>query len=209
MSYSQAGQDLWALRCTNWATNGYYVDLGAHDGLQHSNSALLDLEYGWQGLCVEANVLVAQVCAYNRPNATVVNAAVAGYEGVVRFHDQWITSDGSGVEVRCAPLKTILDENNARKTIDYMSIDIEGMEYDMLAAFDFDAYRVHLMTVEHNLYADGPAEKDRIFDLLSSKGFIRCVEDAICLDPVYYGSKYEDWYYNASFYPGVGYDTQL
>lgn len=203
-SYAQAAQDTWALRCNHWATNGFYVDLGAHDGINHSNTALLDLEYGWQGICVEANEAVAEVCRQNRPNAQVVTAAVSDHEGTIHFWDQWETQDQLSPVVRCATLQTILDECGARKTIDYktidyMSIDIEGMEYDTLAAFDFDAYHVHLLTVEHNLYAHGPTEKDRIYELLTSKGFVRTVNNAVCLDAAYAGSEYEDWYVHPVF----------
>jgi hypothetical protein len=60
---------------------------------------------------------------------------------------------------------------------------------------------VILMTVEHNLYADGPAHKEAIYRFLAEHGFDRVVDNAPCLDPnpLYYMQPYEDWYMNSAF----------
>ncbi len=200
-SYSQAAQDTWVLRCLDFKRGGFYVDCGAYDGLEHSNSALLDFEYGWTGLCVEANQDYARACAQNRPNARVLNLAVSDSEGTIHFRNQLPSLDSSAPVVRCAPLQTILEECNAPSVIDYLSLDVEGFEAKVLRSFDFDRYQINLMTVEHNLYVDGPAFKQEIADILLRKGFIRCVENAICLDAVYAGSAYEDWWINPKMIP--------
>ncbi|MBK7635080.1 MAG: FkbM family methyltransferase [Saprospiraceae bacterium] len=53
--------------------------------------------------------------------------------------------------------------------IDYLSIDTEGSEYDILSSFNFDRYTFGIITVEHNY----TAYRDRIKDLLESKGYRR------------------------------------
>lgn len=202
-SYAQAAQDVWALRCNHFATGGFYVDLGAYDGLESSNTAAMDFEYGWSGICVEANKQYYDRLVNNRPNSVNVHAAVCDHEGVLYFDAQWPTQDTSGTPTRCTTLQAILDENGARRTIDYMSVDIEGFEYAALSTFDFSAYRVHLLTVEHNLYCDGPFNKDRMFELLTSRGFTRVVEDAPCLGAGYEGLPFEDWFCHNDYLPNV------
>ena len=91
-----------------------------------------------------------------------------------------------------------MEKNSAPKIVDYLSIDVEGSEFDILKDFDFNKWQINLITVEHNLYLDGDFNKKRLFNLLSQNNFKRVVEDAPCLDkhPSVYKKPYEDWYLN-------------
>ena len=53
ISSSQLGQDLWVIDTMKYKKNGYFVDLGALDGLTHSNTLMLENKYSWSGICVE------------------------------------------------------------------------------------------------------------------------------------------------------------
>jgi hypothetical protein len=62
------------------------------------------------------------------------------------------------------------------------------------------------MTVEHNLYCDGPENKNKIYDLLTSRGYVRVQEDVVSLDnsnPIWYLQPYEDWYVHESIIGGL------
>ncbi|HEX7947688.1 MAG TPA: FkbM family methyltransferase, partial [Phenylobacterium sp.] len=72
-------------------------------------------------------------------------------------------------------------ERGAPRRIDYLSLDTEGSELDILAAFDFDAWDVRLITVEHN-HTD---RREAVFDLLTGKGYARKFESL---------SRVDDWY---------------
>jgi hypothetical protein len=195
--YSQAGQDQWVVD-TLGDHVGYFVDVGAYDGVQTSNTFALE-QMGWTGVCIEASPAVAAACASNRRCVTVARA-VAERSGWVWMLGDRIVHHG-GVQVAAATLTEILDSVNAPGQIDYLSLDIEGGEMIALRGLDFDRYTVTLMTVEHNLYADGPAHKDEIYEFLTDHGFERVVNNALCLDPnpMYYKQPYEDWYMNAAF----------
>lgn len=197
--YSQAGQDQWVVD-TLGDRVGYFVDVGAYDGIQTSNTFALE-QMGWDGVCIEASPSIAAACASNRRCHTVAQA-VAASEGMAWMLGDRIVEHG-GVQVPSATLTEILRSVRAPATIDYMSLDIEGGELIALEGLDFDRYTVILMTVEHNLYADGPAHKDAIYDFLTGHGFDRIVNNALCLDPnpMYYRQPYEDWYANRSFMP--------
>lgn len=198
--YSQAGQDRWVDTMTGGRLGGFFVDLGAYDGVQTSNTLGLVEERGWSGLCVEANPDYYDALVRNRPESFLVHAAVAGSIGLLHWAHQQATADLLAPTVPAKTLGQLLDEANAPERVDYLSIDVEGMEFEVFEAYDFSR-RVDLLTVEHNLYCDGPANKNRLHALLTSRGFIRVVEDAPCLDPnpLYYLQPYEDWYANAAF----------
>lgn len=194
--YSQAGQDQWVVE-TLGDRPGYFVDVGAYDGVETSNTFALERHLGWTGVCIEASPAIAAACASNRTCSTVAKA-VAEREGWVWMLGDRIVSQG-GVQVPSATLTEILRSVRAPDTIDYLSLDIEGGELIALQGLDFDRYTVLLMTVEHNLYANGPEHKDAIFEFLTGHGFERVVDNVRCLDtryPMYYGVEYEDWYIN-------------
>lgn len=195
--YSQAGQDVWVAKKFEYKKNGYFLEVGAYDGIQTSNTYFLEKELGWSGICIEANPSVFNSLALNRKSLNL-NVAVSNYEGVGMFLGDAISTDGRGVNVDFDTLNNILKKNKAPEIVDYLSIDIEGHEFTVLEDFDFSKWHINCMTVEHNLYMNGPTEKEKLFELLSNKGFIREVEDAPCLDnnPLWHMKPYEDWYVN-------------
>jgi len=195
MYYSQSNQDKWVIEFFKSKKNGYFIDLGAYDGIQTSNTYFLEKNLEWSGICVEANPTIYQSLIKNRKSKNI-NVALNNYVGECFFTNDKITT--TGIKVLCNTLNNILVEHDCPKNIDYLSIDIEGYEYIVLKDFDFKKWNVGLMTIEHNLYCDGSDRKDKIFKLMSENGFTRVVEDAPCLDtnPLYYNKPYEDWYVN-------------
>jgi hypothetical protein len=74
-----------------------------------------------------------------------------------------------------------LRHHGAPKTIDYLSIDTEGSALEILSAFDFSAYHVWIITVEHNY----SPMRGKLHDLLTWNGFTRAFERI---------SDWDDWY---------------
>lgn len=204
MTYkSQGGQDRWVEAVTQGKRNGTFIEVGAYDGLVSSNTYHLEHALGWSGFCVEAGPSEYSNLAVNRPNCVNINMAVMPYTGTCLFNNMVVGE--SGVEVSCDTLTNILRSVNAPPLIDYMSLDIEGCEVGALQSVDWDQYRFGLITVEHNLYAHGPEQKNEIFKLLTAVGYERLVEDAPCLDttPGWYMQPYEDWYVLKGYLPNV------
>lgn len=184
MWYSQAGQDEWVIE-QHGDQPGYFVDVGAYDGIEHSNTYALE-QLGWTGLCIEpAESPFADLSRYRVCHC--VFGAISDHAGHVPFNGVAI---GTGSDVICATLRSVLDLYEAPDVIDYLSIDVEGHELEVLAGMDFDCWHVRLITIEHNLYSDGTARKDAIHVCLTGHGFERVVEDVIA--PGY--GRYEDWY---------------
>lgn len=196
--YSQANQDKWVCEIFDYKQNGYFIEIGAYDGIQTSNTFSLEKYLGWQGICIEGNPEISHKLFTNR-SCSIVNAAVSNYNGRAKFGGDRI--DGGLFEVDCYTLDTILSNNECPKKIDYLSIDVEGHELTIFNSFNFNNWEIKLMTVEHNLYCDGPDKKDKLFELLSKNNFTRVLDNAICLDknPDYYEVPYEDWYINNNY----------
>ena len=200
MYYSQANQDRWVCESLGFKRGGTFIDIGAYDGIQTSNTYFLEKELGWSGVCVEANPAIFQQLLRNRRSINL-NLAVSDYAGTCFFSGDAIAGQAEGIQVPCDTLNHILEACQAPAVIDYLSLDIEGHEFAVLHGFDFDRWRIRLMTVEHNLYCDGPEKKDRLYRLLTARGFERVVDNAVCLDPnpQWFQQPYEDWYAHRSF----------
>jgi len=194
MYYSQAGQDKWVL---DQIPSGYFVDVGAHDGIVSSNTYALE-RAGWTGLCIEANPSVYKTLTFNRQNCC--NRVVSDKEGTLGFYVDKVAH--GGIQIHCSRLVDILDEIAAPSVIDYLSVDVEGHELNVLVGMDFSRYQVNLITIEHNLYMEGPSRKQEIFTYLTKQGFVRVKEDVLCLDPNYYNLPYEDWYAHSVYLAG-------
>jgi hypothetical protein len=93
---------------------------------------------------------------------------------------------GKVYPVETVSLNDLLEFHNCPAQIDYLSIDTEGSELEIIRAFKFDNYNIDIITVKHNFREP---ERKEIFDLLTSKGFIRLFEAF---------SKFDDWYIKRS-----------
>lgn len=200
-STSQLGQDLWVLERTGYKRNGFFVEFGATDGVRLSNTYLLEVAFGWQGICAEPNpgmfdklrgnrrCQVTQACIGAVTGEKVDFVFADEYGGMVRdmsadMHAERRAAFASMSEFRAeletVSLNDLLVSMNAPRDIDYISIDTEGSELSILQAFPFDHWRVRCLTVEHNYVK---ASREAIYALLQSHGYER-VE-----------AKFDDWYF--------------
>lgn len=191
MFYSQVGQDKWVVDVSKKKMKGYFLDLGAYDGINYSNSFYLEKNLGWNGICVEADPKNFRNLIKNR-NCICENVAVNNYKGIVNFSSSGMSGkiDNEALHViQCDTLENILIRNNAPFYIDYLSIDIEGNEFKVLEFFPFSIWKFGMITIEHNLYCDGDVNKNRIMDILLKNGYYIEKENVS-----HNGLPFEDWY---------------
>jgi FkbM family methyltransferase len=194
--YSQAMQDNWVCEVLNYKPNGFYIDIGGYDGVTTSNTYAFETQLGWTGICVEPNTDLYSMMRKNRRN-NCINAAISDYNGICHFGNDRIV-ENSNTFVNCYTLDQLLINNSAPREIDYLSIDIEGDEHKVLSNFNFKNWDIKLMTVEHNFYLAGDTEKNKLFELLTAKGFIRVVNNVVCSDSGF--RPFEDWYVNSKYF---------
>lgn len=199
-SKSQLRQDLFVLIESNWKKNGFFVEFGAANGERISNTFLLEKEFAWTGILVEPARCFHRELELNRPDSQKNFKCVWRESGVlldfvetseselstindfasVDFHSK-SRKNGHIYQVETISLFDLLSIHNAPKYIDYLSIDTEGSELEILRSLDFSIYKFGIITVEHN-YTSG---RDEIFELLSKFGYQRKFTEL---------SKFEDWY---------------
>lgn len=184
MNYnSQIEQDKWVHSVLGNKRNGYFIELGACDGLVYSNSLFFERELNWDGICIEPNDIYFEQLKKNR-KCNVSNDLASEKEGnVVKFSmcgsvsgiiDENIgpfTKKDNYISKTTTTLNKVLDNFNAPKIIDYLSLDVEGQEYNILKTFPFDKYKFRCITVEHNEPHVGPTQQMMIRELLEKNGY--------------------------------------
>jgi FkbM family methyltransferase len=174
-SFSQHGQDAFVYETFFKSKDGqgYFVDVGAYDGVTFSNSLFFERHLGWSGICIEPLPAAFEKLQGSR-TAVCLNCAVADRDGKGEFvdvdmpnfgkmysglraeydqrHVQILNAYMTGarlIEVPLRRLADILDENGVRK-IDYLSVDTEGGELKILKSIDLKSYDVGVISVENN-----------------------------------------------------------
>jgi hypothetical protein len=170
-------------------TDGYFVDIGAGDGIKGSNTKALE-DLGWTGVAIDPfptnwesrKCRLFREVVSSREGDVVEFRTAGGASGIDEHIDKWRD------EVETSPLVTlttttigdILERADAPSFIHYVSLDIEGAEYEALKAFPFSKHEVGAFTIEHNF--EEP-KRSQIRELLEKNGYRFAKEHAV-----------EDWY---------------
>lgn len=179
-TYSEKQQDLWvALSVHPGKRDGFYVDVGSADGVKDSNTKLFD-SMGWKGVCVDpfpTNMSSRTCQLFRQPVFSVggkkVSFRAGGFAGGIT-ETLGITSAEPAVQqaplvdFETTTLDEVLEKAKAPSHIDYMSIDVEGAEYEALRGLSLDKYQVDAFTIEHN---NEHPKREMIQQLLESKGY--------------------------------------
>lgn len=189
--YGQRGEDYILQRVFQGQKIGFFVDVGAFDGVHLSNTYLFEL-MGWSGICIEAYPEYYALCQKNRPNSMCVHAACIGdatkkqvtfyaerlglfssiapdYEDVAqRYQKRHLEFGGfKKMEVPAVTLNSVLSELGAPSDIEFISIDVEGSEMQVLEGLDLEQFHPRVLLVEAN---DVEAHR-KLNEYLTSQGY--------------------------------------
>jgi FkbM family methyltransferase len=139
--------------------DGFFIELGAHNGLIQSNTAYFEFNRKWKGILIEPSYNKLSECKINRPNSICLHYACVSndYEKNTIFGDfmggMMASINGKRiqstniVEVPAISLENILDQY-PRNNIDFLSIDTEGYELNVLQGLNLNKYRPTYILIE-------------------------------------------------------------
>lgn len=193
---AQFGQDKWLyhnvfgpLGLTEDATKknpAYFVEFGARDGVQLSNTYFFEKQLGWQGVLIEAGLDDSQKLPNHRacrvegvPAASCLHAAVLDEEGkTLTFQGEGLTGKNRHLNrVQSPVVSTTLNaivRDFRLPRIDLLSVDCEGCELPALQAFEF-SIPVQVLLLEKGGKRKDAAQVEsfcKIKQLLTAKGFL-------------------------------------
>jgi len=186
---SQIGQSKFVDKLLLERRNGFFVECGAADGETFSNSLFFELQRNWTGLLIEANpayhralldknrrAYVLQTCLSTERRPVTVLLQPAGVLGGIsdKMHpSHWIFIGNKRrpkITVNCFPLNAIMAALDISH-VDYLSLDVEGPEVEILRTVDWTRLHIDVITVEyriylgHNMGFDQPATLDKLNSL--------------------------------------------
>lgn len=181
-SFSQAFQDVFVLEMLNKKQKGYYVEIGSNDPVGNSNTYCLEKYYGWTGVSVEMDVMLAK--KFNSKRKSVcLNTDATKFNYAEYFKEKSLPTQ-----------------------IDYLQLDIEPANntYAALNMLPLDEYRFSVITYEHDNYSYGAEYMHKSRALLSARGYKLIVPNV-----KFNGMDFEDWWVDPAVIPEESYGKYL
>jgi FkbM family methyltransferase len=203
MYYSQYGQDSFIHHnLLSDTDSNIFIDIGAYDGIEGSNTKFFEEYLGWDGICFEPNPKLFERLQNNRKCQCVCGAAwdnneqqtfrmIEGYsemlsgivselapEHINRIEQECKIHNGKYVDVPvdCYDINSFLLTNEITN-ITYFSLDTEGSEFRVLKALDLNAIHIKIFSVENN-YGD-----NTVYNYLTSFGYRKAA--SLGIDDIY------------------------
>lgn len=167
--YSQSGEDLFILKYFNKLGKGFYVDVGAYHPFFLNNTQLL-FKKNWEGINIDINPTTIEIFNIARPNDYNINAAASNKnKKYINFYTKnminllsttvktaaetaFLNNSFSTYKTRCNSLNHIITKTKFKnRKIDFLNIDTEKSEVDVLKSLNFKKYKPKLICVEIHL----------------------------------------------------------
>ena len=202
--FSEAGQDM--LVKENFfkdQKSGFFLEIGAFNGIEGSNCYHFEKFMNWQGIAVEASPLQFEKLKKNR-NCKLMNVALGSENKQVEFYEvtegftqmsginnlnfknsfERIKKNSDSkinkINIECKTFENLIPSD---QIIDLISIDIEGNEPDVLSSINFDKYQIKVIILENNI----PNELSYL-KFFTEKNFYYF--DRVGMDEIYYNKEY-------------------
>ncbi len=164
ISYAQNCEDVLLWRALGHIKNGFYIDVGANDPVDHSvTKAFYDA--GWNGINIEPLPALHQQFVAERPRDTNLGIAAGASDGILTLFDVpsvngWASPDRAVAEAHRAdgfevaelqvPVRTLAGvcANYVKGDIHFLKVDVEGFEGEVLRGMDFERWRPWVLVIE-------------------------------------------------------------
>ena len=188
--YSQEGEDILLSRIFGEQTEGFYVDVGAHHPRRFSNTCFF-YKRGWRGINIDALPGSMKVFQKLRPHDINLELAVSEREQVLTYYmfnepalngfsktisekrqtDEYKITNT--IDVLAFPLYVILDKHlPLGQSIDFLSVDVEGLDLQVLESNDWKKYSPKVILVEILGNRLTTIENDPVYNFMINQGYI-------------------------------------
>lgn len=183
--YSGAAEDVSIRKLFLNRPTGVFVDVGCYHPIKYSNSWAL-YKKGWRGINIDIDKIKIDLFNMVRREDINITCAVSNRSGTVEYYraglfsqinsiakdsadvlDQYIT-----IEVDCKTLTELIDGTKYKdKQIDFLSVDAEGHDFEVISSLDFNRYKPLLIAVESHEPIFERVEKTELYKYLRESGY--------------------------------------
>ena len=167
-SFAKSGVDLQVYQLLKQKVNGFYIDIGAHHPIKANNTYFFYLK-GWRGICIDPNPQFIPLYKQKRPGDIFMNIGISNSDKAElnyyklrkelsarnSFSEEYINTNNlikdveSILSIKVKKLKDVLDEVNRKNVeIDFLTIDCEGLDFEVLKSNNWELYRPMIVCIE-------------------------------------------------------------
>lgn len=165
ISFSKSGEDIQLYKLLGKAT-GKYLDIGCYEPVSFSNTYHFYLR-GWSGIVVDPNPELVERFKKIRPNDIFVNKGISQSPGTLKYYmlpknmssmntfdykflieKNLLDKIEKEIEVPLISIEDLVNEHKLHDKIDFMDIDVEGMDFQVLLSNNWDQFRPKLVMIE-------------------------------------------------------------
>jgi FkbM family methyltransferase len=190
-SYSQEGEDLILNRIFEETRSGFFVDVGAHHPKRFSNTYFF-YKKGWRGINIEARPGSKKVFDRVRPRDINLESAINSESKSIKYYmfnepalngfdkETAMNKDGMRdykiireIEIKTKTLAEVLDLYiDKDKHIDFLTVDVEGLDYKVLISNNWEKYMPSVILVEEDDFQLENIKKSKIYNLLAKYNYV-------------------------------------
>lgn len=170
VTYAQNREDLYLFSYLSDIKTGFYIDVGAHDPVKDSVTKLF-YKQGWTGINIEPQKELFKKIQKDRKNDINLNIGLSNKAGLLRLrqfpggglstfsdemkdlyeHDNKMkTVPHEDYEVEVRTLQSVFENEAKGKTVHFIKIDVEGLEYEVIQGNDWKKHRPLMICIEAN-----------------------------------------------------------
>lgn len=170
ISFSKSGEDIQLKQLLGLNHKGVYVDVGCWDPVKASNSYYFQLR-GWKGICIDPNPKMKELFSQKRPSDIFINNAIGNeneslsyymledrYSSMNTLDFRFIQDNNledkivNKINITTVSLKEVLEQHiNENEKIDFLDIDVEGFDLNVLKSNDWEKFRPKVVLIETSL----------------------------------------------------------
>jgi len=177
--YAEFGEDIMVNRIFNNITNGFYIDIGAYHPYKGSLTYNL-YKKGWTGANIDLSKTSIDLFNIARPKDININCAISNFSGDTYYFENSpinqqnsLISNQEGkneVKIKSFTLDDLISLKNINK-VDYINIDTEGNELEILNGINFNKISPYLFTIEENSFFPSNSSKLAKIKFMNGKGY--------------------------------------
>lgn len=187
ISFSKAGEDIQLYKLLN-TSKGRYLDIGCFEPITFSNTYFCYLR-GWSGVVVDPNPELEKLFNTHRPLDKFINKGISSEPGMLKYYmlpysmssmntfdygflekNDLVKFIQREIEVPIVTMKSLVEENNLLDGVDFLDVDVEGLDLEVLESNDWETFRPNLVMVETEKSIEEDLSSD-VYSLLKSKDY--------------------------------------
>ena len=184
--YSGAGEDISIRKLFPGDFRGLFVDVGCYHPIKYNHTWAL-YKKGWRGINIDIDDIKIELFNMVRREDVNIACAVSDKPGIVKYYRAGLFSQINSLqksetavmegyvigEVECKTLTSLIDDTRYKdEKIDFLNVDAEGHDFEVLNSLDFNRYKPSLIAVEIHERTLDRVQDSKLYKLLRDQQYV-------------------------------------